>query len=261
MAASFPDLPHARYAGEEHSDDGDEKTTGMLAEYGSTVDEALENMRQQFVARAKHNIRAKMDQASNDVNERCDGVGSTILHEAVRYRLVDYVRELLDTGGIDVNIRDRHLRTPLFYAVMEYFEGDDGQSEAVLRMLLERDDIEVNLVDDLNGTELQCAVLAGKREAAAVLLSYDKIDVNAKNNSGVTCLHMAACTPQVPYDIFQFLLNVETIDVNAQDNDGDTPLCLARQSSLKKRAEALQSRVDIERELKHGSGRRTICTR
>ena len=64
------------------------------------------------------------------------------------------------------------------------------------------------------------AAINGHKDVAELLLA-NKAEVNAKDNNGVTPLHLAAFNGHK--DVAELLL-ANKAEVNAKDNDGETPL-------------------------------------
>ena len=61
-----------------------------------------------------------------------------------------------------------------------------------MRLLLERDGIDINAIDSWDGkTSLMCAARNGHEAVVRLLLERDGIDINAKDNNGKTSLTLA----------------------------------------------------------------------
>jgi len=95
----------------------------------------------------------------------------------------------------------------------------------VVKLLLDREDIDVNKQDNRGHTALSYVVQyvtpSHAIEPAKLLLDRDDIDVNLPSRCGETPLHIACCSA---VDRVDLLLKKEGVDVNASDIHGCTPL-------------------------------------
>ncbi|KAI5810838.1 hypothetical protein BZA77DRAFT_297514 [Pyronema omphalodes] len=64
-------------------------------------------------------------------------------------------------------------------------------SKEILRLLLDRKEIDINVQDNNGYTALACAALAGHAEIVQILLKQVGIDVNLRNNGGEAALSIA----------------------------------------------------------------------
>ena len=62
--------------------------------------------------------------------------------------------------------------------------------EAVVRLLLEKEDVDINAKDNEGMTSLLQAVRCGKDAVARLLLKRVDIDINAKNKEGKTAIEV-----------------------------------------------------------------------
>ena len=96
---------------------------------------------------------------------------------------------------------------------------------ALVKLLLDRKDIDVNKKDNQGYTALWRAACSNRFEIAKLLLDRDDIDVNLSDMGGRTPLfHACHCSH---LSIVRLLLKKDGIDPNARDNDGCTPLARA----------------------------------
>lgn len=152
----------------------------------------------------------------------------------------DVVRLLLDAGA-DVNAisRDAEKQT-LLHAYVRDFPSHILE-EAFVRYLLEKG-INVNAKDASGLTALhialdRCDYLADEREKKiAVLLIQNGADVNARTPSGLTPMMIAAWLG-AHQDVFH-LLRQKGADVNAHDDFGFTPLMWA---TVRRRYDSMQA--------------------
>jgi len=120
--------------------------------------------------------------------------------------------ELISSGKIPVNIKNKFGQTPLYYAV-------DADSEEFARFLLEHG-AKVNPKDYFGFTPLHEAVVRGSYRVAKLLIEKGA-NINARDKYGYTPLHLV-CIYNRP-KIAQLLIK-HGAEVNAKDNYGNTPL-------------------------------------
>ena len=92
-------------------------------------------------------------------------------------------------------------------------------------MLLARQDIDVNEVDDYGRTPLQLASIRGHTRIISMLLDKRGIDVNKADDEGRTPLWRA--TQNGHADVVKLLLAKEGVDVNQANKHGAAPLYVA----------------------------------
>ncbi|KAJ4307505.1 hypothetical protein N0V84_012685 [Fusarium piperis] len=100
-------------------------------------------------------------------------------------------------------------------------------NERVIKLLLEKDGVDVNAKDERYGqTPLSWAAMKGNEGVIKLLLEKDGVDVNAKDERyGQTPLSWAA--EKGNERVIKLLLEKDGIDINVKDNDGRTPLSWA----------------------------------
>ncbi|RYP72983.1 hypothetical protein DL770_007863 [Monosporascus sp. CRB-9-2] len=172
------------------------------------------------------------------------------IHVAARFGLLEYVRQYVESGG-DIDVENEDQCTPLAlaclgngdYVGLEYLV----EHNADLKHLDNYQDTPLHLVVDYNGptdklksllskvpdvpamadkfgqTLLHLAILQRNWESVKVILEYPAADVNAKEMSGETPLHLLLKSPNTRNDILELLLS-KGANVNAQDNDSQAPL-------------------------------------
>ena len=91
------------------------------------------------------------------------------------------------------------------------------------KLLLERDDINVNIRDRDGWTALHYACYEESLEVVELLLERDDINPNLQNNSGKTALSEAADSNGIIRCV-KLLLERDDINVNIPDMDGRTAL-------------------------------------
>jgi ankyrin repeat protein len=92
----------------------------------------------------------------------------------------------------------------------------------ISKILLERDDIDVNLRDDKGRTALSWACINGSLELVDLILKKDNIDPNVRDNTGGTplvkmCRSIRSRAGVEHLEISKILLERDDIDVNLRD--------------------------------------------
>ncbi len=128
------------------------------------------------------------------------------------------LRRLLRYGKLDINMGSRW-GTPLCFAAYH------GQA-AIVRDLLSRPGIDINLAHDDGSTPLYLAAQQGNVEVVKLLLGARGIKVNLATKRGAAPLSIAAEVGNV--EIMKLLLAAPGINVNpATSDEGTTPLLFA----------------------------------
>ena len=160
-----------------------------------------------------------------------NSAGLTPLHLASFF----YFREVISTlikAGADVNARDNEAMTPLHYAT--------GALASGMSELLNADTVD-SLIDAVAEIGATISVLA----AAGA-------DVNAKSKEGMTPLHCAAATNNIPGHTALTALIVMGADVNALGRDG-TPLhCAAAVNNVSAVEALFEAGANIRAKDKNG---------
>ena len=97
--------------------------------------------------------------------------------------------------------------------------------EATLELMLERDDVDVNLKDENGVTPLLWAIAKGHESMVRLLLERDDVDVNLKDENGATPLSWAIAKGHE--SVVRLLLERDDVDVNLKDENGVTLLSWA----------------------------------
>jgi hypothetical protein len=126
---------------------------------------------------------------------------------------------LLDTGKVDVDVKDEDGRTPLSWA------AQNGH-EAVVKLLLNTGKVNVDAKDSqYSVTPLSWAAENGHQAVVKLLLDTGKVNVDAKDEDGRTALSWAA---QNGHDaVVKLLLDTGKVNVDEKDSQySQTPLLL-----------------------------------
>ena len=155
----------------------------------------------------KARFKAKLSKRERDLLEAC------MMGNAGR------VRGLLRHGNVDINVGSEF---GTFLCLAAY----EGRA-AVVRELLSRPGIDVNLATPREVTPLYFAAQEGHVEIVELLLGVRAINVNLQNMRGVTPLSVAAYEGRE--EVVKLLLAVKDVSVNVRGPDGATALFYAAQ--------------------------------
>ncbi|KAJ9637654.1 hypothetical protein H2199_007144 [Coniosporium tulheliwenetii] len=169
-----------------------------------------------------------------------DKYGQTPLSEAAK-------------NGHEANNYDR---TPLFWAAM-------GGHEAVVKLLLDRDDVNADSKDDHSRTPLSLAAEGGHEAVVKLLLARDDVNADSKDMDGRTPLSWAAVMGRET--VVKLLLARDDVnadlkdmddDINAdsKDMDGRTPLLWAAEEGHEAVVRLLLTRDDVDADSKDSHG-------
>lgn len=152
--------------------------------------------------------------------------GETAIHSAARLthaqggdkaRVIRY----LIANGLSVEAPDRFGERPLFMA------ASDGQIDAFKALMEAGADINARSGGPHNQTTaLMIAAFEGHAEIIRLLVERPDLEVNARDADGDTAL-MYACRSEDRPEVLEALLGSKAIDVNLQDRNGRTALMMA----------------------------------
>ncbi len=117
----------------------------------------------------------------------------TLLHLAAFTPSEKSVEFLLQQKDIDVNALDTNYNTPLIYAsyLQPLLFTIDGPEKNILNQLITRKDIDINATNILKISAVQMVVNKKNLEAAKILLTNKKINLNIQDRIGWNPLHNA----------------------------------------------------------------------
>jgi len=142
------------------------------------------------------------------------------MHMASFFGLQQTINSELEKGA-KPDWKDSNGRTPLSW-------GAQNGHEAVVRMLLAQDDVDVDLKDNNGRTPLSWATENRHEAVVRLLLEQDDVDVNSKDINGRTPLLWAAENGHEA--VVRLLLTQDDVDVNSKDINHWTALSLAVQN-------------------------------
>ena len=124
--------------------------------------------------------------------------------------------------------------------------------EAVVKLFLSRDDVVVDSQDVLNQTPLSYAAEKGHEAVVKLLLSRDDVVVDSQDCLGRTPLNIAA---RYGYETITTLLLNRGAIVDSRDNQGKTPLSHAVEEGHEAMVKLLLSQVDVTVDSRDNDGR------
>ena len=186
--------------------------------------------------------------ASRDIfYEHDDAERWTSLMVATSMGLETVAKLLLEKRSIELDFQSCLIRkTPLHIA------AEHGHLE-VVNVLMEKDNIKLNLIDDESQTPLHLAVQRGNLEIVKVLIERDGIGLNLRDYMHKTPLHLAAECGFL--EIVKVLIEKDGVELNLKDNRGQTPLHLAARESRSEMIKILVEKEGIGLNLKDNYSR------
>jgi ankyrin repeat protein len=167
------------------------------------------------------------------------------VHVAAAYGLGETVLRLLENEH-NADSKDNNGRTPLSWA------AENGH-EAVVRLLVDRADVDADSKDNYGITPLSRAAENGHEAAVRLLVDRADVDADSKDNYGITPLSRAALSGHEA--VVRLLVDRADVDADSKDNYGITPLSRAAQSGHEAVVRLLVDRADVEADSKDNNGR------
>jgi ankyrin repeat protein len=143
--------------------------------------------------------------------------GIHVLMFSVQCQGLDIAKSLLNRPDVDLNFQGPHRATALMWALSGYHKADPE----MIKFLLDQEGIDVNRRDTSGYTALHLAV-SFSLKAVELLLKRKDVHLNLRENNGWTPLSLASKEGAVT--VVRLLLRKKGIDPNARDNHGCTPL-------------------------------------
>ena len=171
-------------------------------------------------------------------NRKKGPIGFTGLHGAAFFGIVEIFLAVLEMKEWDVNARDNASCTPLMWAAIRGHEG-------VVKMLLERGDVDPDLTEDQWGrTPLEWAIYTGQIGVVKVFLEREGNPDQANSVYGPKALYMAAAYGQE--GIVKMILEREDINPNQiPARYVRTPLSIATYNWRERVVKMLLERQDV----------------
>lgn len=185
-----------------------------------------------------------------DVNKQLRQITQSIdkihnpLHLAIAKKDIKMVELLLEHGA-DVNFKNSSYNTPLCSAIMY------GNRMDIVKLLLQRDDIDINLSNNHGATAFHYSFILRDPDLIRELLKDSNLNVNAKSIIGCTALHSIPTGSELEEEknIDAILDIIESFssrfEINVQDNTyGNTPLHLVAKDMPKELANHVIERLE-----------------
>ena len=137
----------------------------------------------------------------------------------------------------EVELKDDTGRTPLSWA------AGIGH-EAVVRLLVERDGVDINSRDRNRRTPLMWAAMSGHEDVVRLLIERGGVGIDAKDKAGKTPLIYAAIDGYEA--VVRLLIERGDVEINAKDGMGYTPLNWAANQGHETVVRLLIERGDVE---------------
>lgn len=180
--------------------------------------------------------------------------GKTACHIAIEGGNLEIADMILARSDLDINAKDRERET-IFMKIVE-FNLKNKIANKILKELLIYDRLDMN-AKNISGLT---ALMLSSPSAARMLLKTDNINVNSKNVYGATALHCAVirrCD-----ELVSLLLKNDDINLSIKDDKGDTALSLALRYDVDnhpKIAEMLSKKYSEKMILKTNKMEKTKC--
>jgi ankyrin repeat protein len=163
-------------------------------------------------------------------------------------RVFDYVAEQGDEAFLalfiasgQANAKDEHGRNALYHAA-------GAGHEAVVRLLLETGQVDIDSKDNQGQTPLSWAAKKGDEAVVRLLLETGQVDIDSKDNQGQTPLSWAA--KKGDEAVVRLLLETGQVDIDSKDNQGQTPLLWAAKKGNEAVVRLLLETGQVDVELK-----------
>jgi ankyrin repeat protein len=167
--------------------------------------------------------------------------GTSGLHLTARYGLLYLTERLLIGKHGDINIgadsKDGYGRTPLLLAAW-------GGHEAVVRLLVERDDVEADSKDEDDRTSLSWAAARGHEAGVQLLVKRNDVEADSKDIYNRTPLSWAAWGGNEA--AVRLLVERDDVEADSKDEFGRTPLSRAAWEGNEAVVRLLVERDDVE---------------
>ncbi|KFY17788.1 hypothetical protein V492_00386 [Pseudogymnoascus sp. VKM F-4246] len=218
-----------------------------------TVQQAIEKLALLFLRNM--NQVSCSNQVMSVPNYRYQGYSQAIpmevigIHIVADFGLAHLLQELTHGGGNEycmyIDARASNGRTPLWIA------AEHGR-EAVVRLLVEREDVEADSKDEHGRTPLWIAAERGHKAVVRLLVERDDVEADLRDKRGWTPLWIAALRGHEA--VVRLLVEREDVDADSKDERGRTPLSWAAETGHEAVVRLLVEREDVEADSKSKGG-------
>eukprot|EP01083_Nonionella_stella_P246723 856210_1 len=174
----------------------------------------------------RHEVVSRLlDHADVSVNSVCQN-GRTALHCAGFHGHTGVVRTILSEPSANVNLVDKGGCTALLLAITK-----SKKSREAVRMLLNRQEIDVNRADAKQVSPLKVACILDRPEIVELFMGNQNLDVNAVDETGTTAL-MHASVKGFTFVVCKFLDNYK-VDLHQTNNAGQTAATITENDGIR----------------------------
>jgi len=128
----------------------------------------------------------------------------------------------------------------------------EGGHEAVVRLLVEREDVDADSEDIFGRTPLLLAALNGHEAVVWLLVEREDVDADSKDHRGGTPLSWAAMRGDE--SVVRLLVEREDVDADSRDNNDRTPLSRAAKRGHEAVVRLLLGREDVDADSQDNDG-------
>ena len=167
------------------------------------------------------------------------------MHLMTYLNLSDLMSKFLEAGLFAADIKDQAGRTPIIWA------ANEGH-EAAVRVLLHRQDVDVNIVDNdekvgwYPKTALTYAAYNGHARTVELLLERKDIDLNMRDSQGNGMTPLIWTAVRGHEAALKTLLKHENVAADSQNAQGDTALSMAAEIGHMGIVQSLLERGDVD---------------
>ena len=147
------------------------------------------------------------------------------------------IRTLYESPSTEISCPDKLGQTLLLRAAC-------GTSEGVVRLLVDRKDLDPNFTSGMGQTALHLAAITGNKGIVKILLGRHGLEAQLRDREDLTPLCCAAASGHE--EIVKLLLDRKDVDPNVADRNGQTPLIRASQYGHDRAVKVLLERDAVD---------------
>ncbi|KAI9828700.1 MAG: hypothetical protein M1832_001803 [Thelocarpon impressellum] len=138
------------------------------------------------------------------------------------------------------------------YGLTPLSRAAESGNEAVVKLLVDRDDVEADSKDKYGWTPLSRAAWIGNEAVVKLLVDRDDVEADSKDEEGQTPLSSAAGRGHEA--VVKLLVDRDDVEADSNDEEGQTPLSRAAWSGHEAVVKLLVDRDDVEADSKDQYG-------